>query len=221
MQLHWAKHGLVTVLASFRCAIGDEVFQRGKCGVRFREVAATDATHHRGTQLTREHRVLAIRLFHSRPTGIAREVEHGAIADVATLQAYLLTDDVAYTLYEFWRPRGSQSETCRKHRGANRHVAMRGLLSQEQGNAQPRVLLHILLKGIARHRCQFGSESVLERFLCPRIGTERSPEHPDIALGNVLFERLGRNNHAPLPLLARCCSRSFHDVVVVPCHRAA
>ena len=65
VQFHRAKHGLVTVLTSFRCAIGDEVFQRGECGVRFREVATTDATHHRSTQLTREHRVLAIRLFHS------------------------------------------------------------------------------------------------------------------------------------------------------------
>ena len=71
VQFHRTKHGLVTVLASFRSAIGNEVFQRGERGVRFREIATTDTTHHRSTQLTREHRVLAIRLFHSRPTGIA------------------------------------------------------------------------------------------------------------------------------------------------------
>ena len=87
-----ADAGVAAVLSAVAGAVGYEVLERGDGGVGACDVATAETADECRADLRRQARILAHRFFYARPSGLACKVEHGAVADVAALQAHFLAD---------------------------------------------------------------------------------------------------------------------------------
>ena len=197
------------VLSALGGAVADEVLQCGEGGIGVLQLARAKSLHHGGSYLCGEHGVFSVGFLHTSPAWLAAEVEHRSVADVRTLQAYLLAHHLARLLCYLGIPGGSHAKTRGKHGGAYRHVAVGRFLGEEEGDAQTGVLQHIFLQGVARLCRHLGGESRLQCALGPGVGAVGGPEHADVALADVFLEAL--RGHHVLAL----------DVVVVPGEGAA
>ena len=108
---------------------------------------------------------------------------------MATLQTDLPANHLTSPFYQVRIPCGSHAEARWEHGGADGHVTMWRFLCQKEGNAQARVLYDVSLEGIASLCSQLWVQTVLQRLLCPGVGTVGPPQHTDLTLGNVLLEQ--------------------------------
>ena len=104
---------------------------------------------------------------------------------------------------------GGKAETCREDGGAYRHVAVWRFLGKEERNAEASVLDDVFLQRVAAERGEARVEAVVEGLPRPGVGTVGSPEHADVAVGNVFLESLGRHDLLPA-----------NHVVIAPGERA-
>ena len=113
-----------TILSSLSSAVTNEVLDRGKRGEGGLHIAAAQSAHHCSSHLSAQHRVLAHRLFNARPSRIAGQIEHGAVADVPALQTYLTSNDCSCLFHKLWRPSGGHSQSGGKDGCAYGHVSV-------------------------------------------------------------------------------------------------
>ena len=185
---------IVSVLSTLWHGIRNEMLQRGYCSERLVKLTASQAAYLSCTKRTAQHGIFAERLLYSAPARVTSKIEHRTIADMSTLQTHFLTDYTAHFLKQSFRPCRRQPYTRREHCGADSHMTVRSLFSQEHRDTQASILYYVLLQGVSGLGSLFRIQSVGQRLLCPRVGTIHRPQHTCVTLAYQLLELLGRNH---------------------------
>ena len=176
-QVALADRRGIAVVATLGNAVGGEVLERRDDAPLEAVVARACAAHHGGGHLRGEEDILAVGLLDARPAGLARQVDHRAVADVSALRPQFRGDGAADPLDRPRVPGRGQPDARRVDRRADGHVAVGALLGQQNRNAQPAVLDGIALQLVAGPGGQPRIESRLEGLLRPRVGPEGRPQH--------------------------------------------
>ncbi len=152
------------------------------------EVIALQSLYESAADDARQHRIFAECFLHSRPPGIARNIQNRAVADMRSLQTRLGCNSGSHLLYEVRIECPRLCQRGGKNRRPDGHMPVGALLGKEQRNAQTRVLHGIPLQLIERFRCQLRGQSRFERFTCPGVGTKRGPKQPNRHVLHLFFE---------------------------------
>ena len=135
---------------------------------------------------------------------------------MSALQADFGGDDLAHAFDQLRVPCRSLSRRRGECRGPDGHVAVGGFLSEEEGNAQPRVLHGVALHSVGQPRRQLRGQPRPQVFLRPRIGAERTPQHADMAVLHRFAESVGQTDRVAVPFvhLPAVRRRQLSDLLV-------
>ena len=134
------------VAPGFRSTVTDEVFQAGRDRALGREVVALIAAHRSLAETRRQVGVLAVTLGHTPPAGVARHIDHRREGPVDARVVSLARGVGANLGGQIRVPRSA----LRQRNGRNGPESVDDIVSEKDGNTQPRIVHGVTLDGVAR-----------------------------------------------------------------------
>ena len=134
-----------------------------------------------------QHRVLPVALLAAAPPGIPQHVQHGDQGVVHPQLPQLFAADAVGLLGEGRVPGGAHPQIHRQQIPVQGLMAVGTLCAQQQGNAPPGVLQHILLGQVVGPLHVHPVEPVVKLFLGPRIRPVQAVQNPQAPVLFHLF----------------------------------
>ena len=174
--------GIAAVVAALRDSICYEMLERRRHAlvpaVVLRGHSVDYAACHPGSQID----VLAVGLFHPGPARLAGEVDDRAVGNAGAYGAQFCGHGPADLLHQRPVPGGRQAYAGREYGRTYGHMAVRGLLGQNNRYAEPRRIDGIVLEKVVCLNRLLWPEAVLKGLLRPGIGAEQAPEASSVLL---------------------------------------